>query len=75
MNLEQQKKKTREFLRAIRSGNPDALARLVRHHARWAATDERTVRLFVSLHDAQFAFAREQGFASWSKLKAYAEPS
>ena len=29
----------------------------------------------MSLHDAQFAFAREQGFASWSKLKAYAEPS
>jgi ankyrin repeat protein len=29
----------------------------------------------VSLHDAQFVLAREQGFASWPKLKAYAEPS
>jgi ankyrin repeat protein len=28
----------------------------------------------VALHDAQFALAREQGFASWPKLKAYAEP-
>jgi len=27
------------------------------------------------LHDAQFALAREQGFASWPKLKACAEPS
>jgi ankyrin repeat protein len=27
------------------------------------------------LHDAQFALAREQGFASWPRLKAYAEPS
>ncbi|MDX1981229.1 MAG: ankyrin repeat domain-containing protein [Bryobacteraceae bacterium] len=75
MNLEQQKKQAREFLRAIRSGNPDALSRLRRHHARWAASDEGTIRLLVSLHDAQFALAREQGFASWSKLKAYADPS
>lgn len=75
MNLEQQKKQARELLRAIRSGNPDAHARLVRHHARWATANEATLRLLVSLHDAQFAIAREQGFASWSKLKAYAEPS
>jgi hypothetical protein len=33
------------------------------------------VRQLVSLHDAQFVLAREQGFASWPKLKAYAEPS
>jgi ankyrin repeat protein len=75
LNLEQQKKRAREFLQAIRSGNPDALARLVRHHTRWAAVDEGTVRLLVSLHDAQFALAREEGFASWAKLKAYAEPA
>lgn len=75
MNLEQQKKQAREFLRALRSGNADALSRLRRHHARWATSDEREVRLHVSLHDAQFALAREQGFASWPKLKAHAEPS
>ena len=75
LNLEQQKKQAREFLRAIRSGNAEALARLRLHHARWAATDEREVRMEVSLHDTQFALAREQGFASWPKLKAYAEPS
>ena len=75
MNLEQQKKQARELLRAIRSGNADALSRLRRHHARWAASDESAVRQLVSLHDAQFVLAREQGFASWPKLKAYAEPS
>ena len=75
MNLEQQKKQARDLLRAIRSGNADAFSRLRRHHARWAALHEDTVRQLVSLHDAQFVLAREQGFASWPKLKAYAEPS
>jgi len=75
LNLVQQKKQARELLRAIRSGNADALSRLRSHHARWAAVDDRTVRQLVSLHDAQFVLAREQGFASWPKLKAYAKPS
>ena len=74
MNLEQQKKQARDLLRAMRAGNADAFARLRRHHARWAALDESAVRQLVSLHDAQFVLAREQGFASWPKLKAYAEP-
>ena len=75
MNLEQQKKRAREFLQALRAGSAEALARLVRHHGRWAAVDADTVRLLVSLHDVQFALAREEGFASWSKLTAYADPS
>ncbi|HEX4810417.1 MAG TPA: ankyrin repeat domain-containing protein [Bryobacteraceae bacterium] len=75
MNLEQQKKQARDLLRAIRSGNAAALSRLHRHHARWAAFEESAVRQLVSLHDAQFVLAREQGFASWPKLKAYAQPS
>ena len=75
MNLEQQKKQAREFLRAIRAGNEEAISRLRRHHSRWATVDDAIVRQLVALHDAQFALAREQGFASWPKLKAYAEPS
>ena len=75
MNLGQQKKQACELLRAIRSGNPDALSRLRRHHARWTALDEDTIRQLASLHDAQFVLAHEQGFASWPKLKAYAEPA
>ena len=75
MNLEQQKKQARELLRAIRAGNEDAISRLRRHHIRWTTVDEATIRQLAALHDAQFVLAREQGFASWPKLKAYAEPS
>jgi len=74
VNLEQQKKQARELLRAIRAGHADALARLRSHHARWTNVNDATARQLVALHDAQFALAREQGFASWPKLKAYAEP-
>lgn len=75
MNLEQQKKQARELLRAIRAGDEGAIARLRREHRRWIAEDEASVRQLAALHDAQFVLAREQGFASWSKLKAYAEPA
>src|SRR6202000_2811927 len=75
LNLEQQKKQARELLRSIRSGNTDALSRLRKQHARWASVDNANVSQLVALHDAQFVLAREQGFASWPKLKAYAEPS
>jgi ankyrin repeat protein len=75
MHLEQQKKQARELLRAIRAGHADAVARLRRNHSRWATVDDATIRQLAALHDAQFALAREQGFASWPKLKAYAEPA
>jgi ankyrin repeat protein len=75
LNLEQQKKQAREFLRAIRAGNEDAISRLRRHHSVWTRVDDAAVRQLVALHDAQFVLAREQGFASWPKLKVYAEPS
>jgi ankyrin repeat protein len=75
LNLDQQKKQARELLRAIRAGNEEALSRLRRHHGRWKTSDEATVRQLVALHDAQLVLAREQGFASWPKLKAYADPS
>ena len=75
LNLDQQKKQARELLRAIRAGNEDAVSRLRRHHSRWTMSDGTTMRQLVALHDAQFVLAREQGFASWPKLKAYADPS
>jgi ankyrin repeat protein len=75
LNLEQQKKQARELLRAIRAGSSDALARLRARHLRWAAEDVPTIQKEAALHDAQFVIAREQGFASWTKLKAYADPS
>jgi len=73
MNLEQQKKQARELLRAIRTGNSDAIERLRRIHVRWAAAADAGIRQDVALHDTQFVVAREQGFTSWTKLKAYSE--
>ena len=75
MNLEQQKKQARELLRGIRTGSADALIRLRGQHARWINVDDAIARQQVALHDAQFVVAREQGFASWTKLKSYAEVS
>jgi ankyrin repeat protein len=75
LNLEQQKKQARELLRAIRAGSEDAISRLRRNHSCWTTVDEASARQLVALHDTQFVLAREQGFASWPKLKAYAEPS
>jgi ankyrin repeat protein len=75
LNLEQQKKQARELLRAVRSGDAEAISRLRRNHARWASSDDGALRQLVALHDTQFVLAREQGFASWPKLKAYANPS
>ena len=75
MNLEQQKKQARELLRDIRAGNAEALARLRGRHLRWTHVNDAGARQDVALHDAQFVIAREQGFSSWTKLKAYAEPS
>jgi hypothetical protein len=74
VNLEQQKKQARELLRAIRAGNADALARLRDQHLRWVKVADATAQREIALHDAQFVIAREQGFTSWTKLKAYAEP-
>jgi hypothetical protein len=42
-----------------------------RHHSCWTTEVKGTVRQLVALHDTQFVLAREQGFASWPKLKAY----
>jgi ankyrin repeat protein len=75
LNLEQQKKQARELLRALRTGNQDALSRLRSRHLRWANVDDAVVRQDVALHDALFVIAREQGFASWTKLKNYTDPS
>jgi ankyrin repeat protein len=74
VNLEQQKKRARDLLRGIRDGHPEALERLRRHHPRWSTASDARARQLIALHDAQYTIAREQGFASWPRLKAYAEP-
>src|SRR5262245_46126652 len=58
LNLEQQKNRAKDLLRAAKAGDPQALQRLA------ANRDPR-------LADAQLTIARELRFASWPKLKAH----
>jgi ankyrin repeat protein len=62
-DLDQQKKQARELLRAARAGDPAALRRFHEHHPRGAGR--------LALADAQLVLAREYGFASWPRLKAW----
>lgn len=69
LNLEQQKKRAKELFAAVQSGDPAALARLKTGHPRGASLKPT----LVQLADAQLVLARENGFASWPKLKLHAE--
>lgn len=69
LNLEQQKKRAKALMKAVREGAPQALARLRRHHPK----GERLDLAAAQLADAQAAIAREAGFASWARLKAHTE--
>jgi len=66
LNLEQQRKRAKDLLRAVRAGDAAAWRRLadaVAHPVPAAAT--------ITLADAQFAIARELGFTAWRDLKAH----
>jgi ankyrin repeat protein len=65
-SLEQLRKRAKELLRAHRTGDPEALERVAAHHPRARGGD-------LKLSDAQLVIAREHGFPSWPKLRAYAD--
>lgn len=62
LNLDQQKRRAKELLKAFAAGDADAKARFAEH--KLAAP---------KLADAQFVIARENGFPSWPKMKEHAE--
>jgi ankyrin repeat protein len=64
LSLEQQKKRAKELIRAVRDGNADAVARI-----RAVLPDKST----LSLADAQFVLAREHGFANWREFTRHVE--
>jgi hypothetical protein len=64
-SLEHLRKQAKELLRAHRAGEPPALSRIDRHNRRGTAE--------LRLADAQLVIAREHGFRSWPRLKAYVE--
>src|SRR5690242_8804467 len=68
-DLEFEKKQAKALLKAFKSGDSTALARMREHLPRLAKSDAAG----VTLADAQFVLARERGFESWPKLKAHIE--
>ena len=66
LNLEQQRKRAKDLLRAVRAGDAAARRRLADAGA-LSVPDAATVKLA----DAQFAVARELGFTKWSDLRTH----
>ena len=70
-NLDQLKHQAKDLLRAIRHGDPAAIAELRKHHPKQGtkAIDPASAKLAdVKLADAQAALARSYGLASWPRL-------
>jgi len=61
-NLEQLKHQAKDLLRAIKQGDPSALADLRKHHPKPVKPDA------AKLADAQFALARSYGLPNWPRL-------
>jgi hypothetical protein len=66
LSLEQQKKRAKDLLHAVRSKHPDAITRFQRHSPECFTSKEGP-----RLNDAQQVIAREIGFRKWTDLKAH----
>ena len=60
-NLEQLKHQAKDLLRAIKQGEPSALAELQKHHPKVIAPEH------AKLADAQLVLARSYGLPSWPR--------
>lgn len=73
-NLEHLKHQAKDLLSAQRSYEPQAFQRLREFHPRTRGrSDDEIAATPLALSDAQLAIAREYGFPSWPKLKAFVE--
>jgi ankyrin repeat protein len=63
-NFDQLKRQAKEFLDAVRAGEPAAVSEAA---ARYPGADPQK----FALHDAQLVLARAYGFPSWPRLKDY----
>jgi hypothetical protein len=63
VNLEYYRKAAKSLLKAAHSGDVGALERIARHSPKPSQPP--------ALHLAQLTIAREQGFASWPRFKAF----
>jgi hypothetical protein len=72
LNLEQQKNRAKELLRAVKAGDAEALSRLAAARGGSVTQDSPDApQVTTKLADAQFVIARELRFSSWAKLKAH----
>lgn len=72
IHLDQQRKRAKELLRALRAGEAGALARFRRHHPRAATLPPGAL---ARLGEAQMVIARELGLPSWPHLVAHVAES
>ncbi|MFI7709310.1 hypothetical protein [Nonomuraea sp. NPDC049480] len=68
-HLDSFRRQARALQRAVRAGDPHAVARLASHHPGGVPDDAGGLQLSA----AQFVVAREYGFASWPRLVRYLE--
>ena len=68
LSIEQQKKRAKELLRAVRSNDADAAERFRRH-----SPDSLSSQSGPRLSDAQHVIARETGFRKWTDLKTHTD--
>ena len=68
-HLDNFRRQARALQRAVRAGDPDAVARVARHH-RGVVPDQAAG---FRLSTAQFVLAREYGFAGWARLVRYVD--
>src|SRR3569833_951268 len=73
LNLEQQKNRAKDLLRAAKAADSEALSRLaaVRRRDTVGQNSPASLPTDVKLADAQYSIARELRFASWAKLKTH----
>jgi hypothetical protein len=71
LNLEQQKKRAKDFLKAVRAGEPTALSRLTASHTGSSGSPVQLADAQFKLANAQRVIAHELGFASWAELKTH----
>lgn len=68
-NLEQLRHRARALQRAVRAGDPAALARVAEHHP--AGVPAEPARARFPRTAAQLVIAREYGFTGWPRLKRH----
>ncbi len=70
INLEQQKKRSKELLKACRAGDANAIKKIRTYHPDYP---QKLLMTSIKLSDAQLIIARELGLSSWAKLKAHTQ--